>query len=289
MEKIIRIMTDSASDIPRDIEEKYNIDIIRIHVTVGEKSFKDRDISNEEFYELITNSNIFPTHSQITAYEFETIYNKYYMQGCTDLIYIAIASNGSNTYSAALMARDSFFEQNPNAKDKFRIHILDSGNYTGVEGYPVVQAAIKLSKGASVEEIIAFVEDWSAHAQVIFGCYTLEFVKRSGRVSTAAAFVGEMLGLRPILKIKQGISSTLAKVRGDKAVIPKIVEFTAAEIIPQTPYCLVYGIDYDLREQMEKEITKKLGYPPEMSFQIGASVASNVGPYVVGTIFKKKD
>ncbi len=289
MEKIIKIMTDSASDIPRELEQKYNIDIIRIHVTVGEKAFKDRDITNEEFYELITSSNIFPTHSQITAFEFGEIYSRYYAQGCTDLIYVALASNGSNTFSAAQMARDTFFEENPQAKETFNIHILDSGNYTGVQGYPVVQAAIKLSKGAGVDEIISYINDWATHAQVVFGCYTLEFVKRSGRVSTAAAFVGEMLGLRPILKIKHGISSTLAKVRGDKAVIPKIVETTAAEIIPQTPYCLVYGLDYDARDELEKEISKKLGYPPEMSFQVGAAVASNVGPYIVGVVFKQKD
>ncbi len=288
MDKKIKILTDSASDIPKDIEKKYNIGILCFHVTVGEKSFKDRDIPNDEFYDLIVNSKVPPVHSQITAYEFGEVFGKYYNEGYTDLVYISIASKGSNTYSSSLMARNAFYEENPKAQERFRIHIIDSGNYTGVEGYPVVQAAAKLSKGASVEEITAYVEDWCSCAQVTFGCYTLEFVKRSGRISTAAAFVGEMLGLRPVIKIKDGISSTLAKVRGDRSIIPKIVELTAENMIPQTPYCVVYGSNRAVRDEMEREITRKLGYPPEMSFQVGAAVASNCGPVVIGTIFKEK-
>lgn len=288
MEQKIKLITDSASDIPKDLEKKYDIGMLCFHVTLGSKAFDDRDFPNEEFYDMMFGSSDFPTHSQITAFEFDEVYKKYYKEGYTDIIYVCIASKGSNTFSAATMAKNTFFEENPEVTDKFKIHLVDSGGYTGIYGYPVIQSAIKLSKGARVDEILSYLEEWLSKAQVTFGCYTLEYVKRSGRVSTAAAFVGEMLGLRPIIKIKDGISSTLSKVRGDKAIIPKVIEITASNMIPKTPYCLVYGSNKAYRDELEKEITKKLGYPPEMSFQIGAAIASNAGPIVAGVIYKEK-
>lgn len=285
----IKLMTDSASDIPKELEAKYDIRILCFPITLGEKSFYDRDYDYVEYYDMLINSKDFPTHAQITAFEFEEIYKEYYEQGYTDLIYVAIASLGSNTYNNAVMAVDTFFENTPEAKGKYNIHVIDSGNYTGVYGYPLIQSAIKISKGASAEEVIAYMKDWLSCAEVHFGCYTLEFVKRSGRVSTAAAFVGEMLGLRPVIKIKGGVSTTDAKVRGDKAIIPKIVEITADRIIPQTPYCLVYAYDESQEKELAKELTKKLGYPPEMSFRIGGVIAANAGPKLVGAFFKAKD
>lgn len=285
----IKLMTDSASDIPKELEEKYDIRILRFPITLGEKSFYDRDYEHMEYYNMLIESKDFPTHAQITSFEFEELYKEYYDQGYDELIYVAIASLGSATYSNAVMAVDMFFENNPEAKDKYKIHVIDSGNYTGVYGYPLLMAAEKIENGASSEEAIAYMQDWLSCAEVHFGCYTLEFVKRSGRVSTAAAFVGELMGLRPVIKIKHGISTTDAKVRGDKAIIPKVVEITADRIIPKTPYCLVYGYYDDVEKELAKELTKKLGYPPEMSFRIGGVIAANAGPKLVGAFFKAKD
>jgi DegV family protein with EDD domain len=289
MESKIKILTDSASDIPKEYEEKYNIGILCFPVVLGDRSFRERDISNKEFYEMLLASKDFPSHSQVTSFEFVEAYKQYYDEGYTDIIYVSIASKGSNTYNASLMARDSFYEEYPEAKQKINIHIVDSGNYSGVYGYPVIQAAIKASKGSEVPDILAYLDDWFSHIEVHFGCYTLEYVKRSGRVSTAAAFVGEMLGLRPVIKICDGVSSTDAKVRGDKAIIPKLLEITKENIIPQTPYVLLTSYLEEQAKELEKEAEKLLGYPPEMSFPVGATVSSNAGPKLVGIAFKSKN
>jgi DegV family protein with EDD domain len=186
------------------------------------------------------------------------------------------------------MAREDFYDTHPEAKERFRIHILDSGNYTGVYGWPVIQAAIKAQKGVQADDIIDYINDWCKYAEVNFGCFTLDFVKRSGRVSTAAAFVGEMLGLRPIIRIKQAVSTTTYKVRGDKAVVPKVVDVTAERIIPGTPYVIIAGNDKAAEDELYKLASKRLGYPPEMVFYVGAAVGANVGPCVAGTIFKAR-
>lgn len=286
MEKI-KIMTDSACDISPEQEKEHDIKIMCFPITLGDKGFMERiDLTNEQFYEMIEASEELPKTAQVTVPRFEEAYKEVMDEGYTDLIYVSIASKGSNTNASAHMARDNFYEEYPEAKDKFRIHIVDSKNYTGVYGYPVIQAAIKVAKGASVADILAYYEDWFSCAEVHFGCYTLKYVKRSGRVSCAAAFVGELMGLRPVIKIADAVSVTEAKVRGDKAVIPKLAEIAADRIIPQTPYVIIQGGSKERADEMAAVLTKQFGYPPEMYIQIGAAVASNVGPNIVGYVIK---
>ena len=96
------------------------------------------------------------------------------------------------------------------------------------------------------------------------------------------------MGLRPISRIQNNQITTESKVRGDKAIVTKILDLTTAEMIPQTPYCIVYGNDRAVGDEMAQAMTKKLGYPPVDFYQIGAEVSVNAGPKVTGVIFKSQ-
>ena len=136
--------------------------------------------------------------------------------------------------------------------------------------------------------IVDYIKDWVDNCVVYFAPYSLKYAKKSGRIPSAAAFVGEVMGLRPIMRIFDGAIITKTKVRGDKAIVPKILDLTVDEMIPQTPYSIVYGNDDGVKEEMADAMTKKLGYPPADYFQIGAAIAVNAGPKVTGVIFKAK-
>ena len=82
--------------------------------------------------------------------------------------------------------------------------------------------------------------------------------------------------------------TTASKARGDKKLIHEIVKLVCAEAEPNTPYCVVYGSDAEKRDELVAEMTKKLGYPPVYQFQVGAAVAINAGPRVVGVVFEAK-
>lgn len=284
----IKFMADSACDISKENEEKYGIKILCFPITVGDKSFLDRDMNIKDYYKLIMEAPELPKHSQITPVTYGECFEEYYKDGYTDVFYTAIASKGSNTINSAMTAKNSFFEDHPEAEGKFRIRILDSGNYTGTIGYPLIQAAVKAEKGCTPDEIEEYLTDWFAAAEVHFGCYSLEFVKKSGRVSSAAGFVGEVLGLRPVICIKDGVSNVEAKVRGDKAVVPKLADFICDRIIPGSPYVVMEGYEPAYTDELEKELTKRLGYPPEMRFDIGGAIAANCGPRTVAAAFKAK-
>ncbi len=282
----IKILTDSSCDIPKDKEKELDIKIMNFPIIVDGKDYHERvDFDSNEYFKMMDESAEFPSTSQITMFEFLEAYKELFKQGFTDVIHITISSTGSNTHNAALMARNEFYDEVEGA-DRMRIHIVDSANYTAVQGYGVIQAGIKAQKGSSVDEILSYLEDWYSSAEVIFAAYTLKYAKRSGRISATAAFAGEMLGLKPIIKIAGGVSSTPSKVRGDKNIIPKIVEMAEDEMIPHTPYCIVYGSIKEYADELSKAMTKKFGYPPEWTCQIGAAVASNAGHQVAGVVIK---
>lgn len=285
----IKFITDSASDITPEAEKKYDIMVVPFKVAMGEKSYTSRvDFDNEQFYKMLDEFDGIPSTSQITTFEYSEIFRKLYSEHYTDVINVTINSKGSATYNNAVMAAQQFYEENPDAQEKFRIYNIDSQSYTGAYGYPVVQGALKAAKGAGAQEIADYIQDWVDNCVIFFGMYSLKYAKKSGRIPAAAAFVGEVMGLRPISRIQENQITTEAKVRGDKAIVPKILELCANEMIPQTPYCIVYGSDDSVRDEIAQAMTKKMGYPPAEFFQIGAAISINSGPKVTGVIFRSR-
>ncbi len=285
----IRLITDSASDVSERNEKKYNIKVLPFNVTMGNKSYVSRvDFNNDKFYEMMDAYDGLPLTSQYTAFQFEEVYGELYREGVTDIICVLINSQGSATYNNSLMARDSFFENNPDAVGNLNITSIDSRTYTGGYGYPVVEAAKMIERGENAEAVIDYINHWVENCTILFAPYSLKYARKSGRIPSAAAFVGDALGLKPIMRIFDHVISTDTKVRGEKSIITTIVQMTAGEIEPQTPYCVVYGNDSAVRDDLARAMTQKLGYPPDDFYQIGAAIAVNAGPRVVGAVFKKK-
>ncbi len=283
----IKIMTDSACDIPQEIERDLDILILNFPITVDDKGYMEReDFTNTEFYDILNTSAKIPVTSQITSPRFCEAFESLYREGYTDVIYVCINSKGSSTRDAAVLAAGMFYEEHPDAKDTMNIHVVDSLNYTLAYGYPVIQAAMKAQKGAAPKEILAYLEDWFASVEIYFAPYTLQFAKKSGRISCAAAFVGELVGLRPIISIINGEMKIVEKVRGDKSIIPALLKHAQKSRIPETPYCIVYGQNKDQGDELSAQAQKKLGAAPELICEVGAAIAINAGPRVVALIVK---
>lgn len=285
MSKIV-LMTDSASDITAENEAAYNIRIICIKHAFGEKSYVSRvDFNNETYYQMLDEFPGIPTTTQVTPFEFEEIFNEEYGKGCEDLIYVALNAKGSATHGNALAARETFYDEHPEAREKMRIHIIDGRTYTGAYGYAVVEGAKMLQAGESVDRTVEFITDWCSHCEIYFVPYTLKYAAKSGRINGAAAFLGNTLGIKPLMLIQNGEINDVAKIRGEKNVVKTIMEHALPRMKPQTPYLIVYGSDRTVGEAMAQAMTEHLGYPPADLYQIGAEIAANAGPKVVGVMF----
>lgn len=286
----IKIMTDSASDIPKNLEQELNIKILSFPVTVGDESYLERiDFTNDEFYDILLSTPKIPITSQITSIQFEEEYEKIFNQGYEELVFVSINGKGSNTFNSALLAKDNFFKNNCEASKKFKIHIIDGKTYTIAYGYPVIEAAKKAQRGASSAEILAFIEDWVDSVIVYFTPLKLDFAKKSGRVSCTAAFVGELIGLKPIIRIMDGEMKIIEKVRGDKAIIPALLKYAKENMIPTTPYYIVKGKAEKEGQELFESAKKEFSCPAIDILPVGAAVAINSGPQVIGIVIKGKN
>ncbi len=283
----VAILTDSASDIPFDMQEKHGIDIMSFYITVDDKTYIERvDMDFEQYYDILTKCEGIPKTSQITSLRFAEQFCKYDDEGYTDVLYVSINSGGSNTNAAAHMAAEQFAtEDRPNSKMK--IHIVDSKSYSMVYGYHVCEAAKKIKNGAEISEVIEYLEDKFSRMEVVISVYTLKYIKKSGRISAAAAFAGELLGLRPIITIIDGVSKTASKVRGDANVMSGLCAHCKDNIADKGEYMI--GItDAQNGKMLSAMCKKQLGYAPKCTFLIGSAVATNTGPNAVAIVYEGK-
>lgn len=285
----IQIMTDSASDISFDDEQKYSISMIPFPVTLGDKTYISRvDFDNEQFYNLMAQHSEIPKTAQITPYQFQEIYLREAGAGVTDLIMVLINSKGSSTYDNSIQAIELFYEEHPEYRDVFHIHSIDGMGYNALYGSPVVHAAQMLEQGASVEEILKYLTEILPKRQIYFGIYDLKYAAKSGRIPTAAAFVGTKLNLKPVMKIFDRSITTAAKCRGERKLVEKVAEMSIEDMEPGTAYELIYGNDTACLEELRELMVQKLGYEPSSAYQIGAAVAANSGPQIAGVAFTRK-
>lgn len=282
-----KIYADAAADIPPELRERYHIHVLPIAVTLGEKTFQSGlEITNDEFYAMMEKYDGIPVTSQITPYAFEELFQSELAAGTRDLIVLLINAKGSATYSNAVTTRERFYAENGGSAEKLRIHLFDGASYSGGYGYAAILAAQKLEMGASIEDVLELIQRQLKKQRVYFGLYSLKYAGKSGRIPSAAVFVGEALGIKPIMQVWDHAITTVGKARGEKKLIKELVKMVDDDMEPNTPYSLVYGSDTAVRDELAEELSKKVGYPPLYQFQIGAAIAINAGPRVVGAIFE---
>ncbi|MBR4511110.1 MAG: DegV family protein [Ruminococcus sp.] len=286
----IKILTDSGCDLPIEMIKEYGISVLPFEITLGGKTFREIfDKSTDEFYEMLSMTDEVPKHSQISPTRFVEAYENLFSKGATDIICVSINSAGSGTFNNAIIAKEDFFELHPEAKNKLRIFNIDARSYSIFYGYPIIEAVKKIRKGAEPEDIVAFLEEWFNVCAMYAVPINLKYARRSGRISAAKAFAGELLGLKPIIEFADNTTETVDKIRGEKNIVPKLVECVEKRMTPQTPYIMICGKDDTLAKEVEKELTKRTGRKAEMTAHIGGVVTSNIGPDLVAVLIRRKN
>lgn len=288
MDNTIKIITDSGCDISKENEERYKdiLELIPFMVTINGKSYADRkDIQPDEFYKILKEQQEIPKHSQITAIQFEDKYRELYKQGVRTIIVDVINAAGSQTYSNAVLAKQNVAED---LKD-LTIYTIDAQNYTLCYGYPIIEACKKLEAGQPAKNVAAYLEDWGKHADAYIIGFELRHMKKSGRISAAASFLGELMGLKPLIYLGGAKTEVIRKARGEKAVIDAAVETIASRIIPETPWCVITTTRPDCEKEFIDKMTKKLGYGPAMVEKCGVVVSCNAGPEFIGVLTRGEE
>lgn len=281
----IAILTDSSCDIPQELATKYGIDIMSFHILLDDVDYLERvSCSNVEFYEKMRAAKGVPSTAAITPIQFCEQYCKYVDEGYTDVIHVTINRSGSSTYNNAQMAEGMLREERP--EHHMKIHLVDSHTYSMVFGWYVCEMARKLRNGAEISHVLREFDDQMNRMEIILGPYSLKQMKKSGRISAAAAFAGELLGLRPIITLIDGQTKVESKVRGDDKVIPSMIELCKKRAAGVENFDYLIGhTNIQQKDELVRACRKEFGKAPLLTFELGGVVSANTGPDTVALVY----
>ena len=278
------VLTDSTCDLPEEAAKQHNIDIVCFKIALDGEGYTERvDFTPEQFCEMLKKASGLPTTAQITQFEFFDKFEEYDRQGVEQTLYISINAGGSGTNAAAHAAAAQFHEEHPDSR--MEIFIVDSHAYSMAEGAGVIEAKQKLDAGETMESVVEYLNDKYAKMEILLTAYTLKVIRKSGRISAAAAIAGDLLGIHPIFTLNDGVSQVVKKVRGNKAVVSGMATTMASRMAQGTPYYIGVS-DHKYDEEYVEACTKKVGYAPVGIFHLGCAVLSNTGAEAVGLVFE---
>ena len=278
MEKI-KIITDSTADLPKEIYEKYDIEVLPLLINFGEESYLDGvEINTNKVFERIENEGILPTTAQVIPNRFIEAYKKYLSEGYK-IISIHISSAMSGTYQSACIAKEILETQD--------IIVIDSQNVTAALGILVLKAAKLREQGYDItkmEEELNNVKD-KIRLSVYFD--SLEYLVRGGRISKAAGMFGDMLKIKLILEIKDGLMAVKYKIRGNKKSIKKIIsDLENADLDSELPVILIGINSIEIKEALRDYMkNNKVNF---IECSVGSTVCIHSGPGCCGLVFLNK-
>lgn len=212
----IGFVTDTTSDLPGDLVERHAIEVVPAILNIGKISFTDGEgMTREEFYDRLPDLESSPTTSAPSVGSFQVRYEKLLAGGAEIILSIHPPDKLSGIFNAARLAAESFGE---------RVHVLDSGQLSLGLGFQVLAAAEAAAREAVFGEILDLVKSIKQRVRVMALLDTLEYLKRSGRVSWAKAMVGGLLNLKPLIELRFGTVTRIGQARTRAQGILRLVE-----------------------------------------------------------------
>ena len=280
----IAILTDSASDITPDMIEGLDVAVIPIRLKIGENNYKDGvNLSKKEFWHKLLTEKVMPKTAQPSPAEFRDYYEELFNKGYEKIISLHISSKMSGTQQVAKVAREMLKRE----KD---IIIVDSKSVTFGQAYQVLEAAKMIKSGAKLEDILARLYEIADKMKVYFAVSDLTYLEKGGRIGKASSVIGNLLKLRPVLKLEDGEVSLETKTFGERGAISymeKILKNEGKNSIYL--YTAWGGTNQELQStdilKKTADTMRKIEYKGR--FEIGATIGSHSGPvFGIGIISK---
>lgn len=268
----VMVVTDSTANIPAQLLNGNPVRILPLQVIWDHKIFRDGiDIQPLEFYQRLAVEKVMPSTSQTTPEEFKAAYAELLEQGY-DILSIHISGKLSGTLDSATQAKKAF----PGAN----IELVDSLSTSMAMGFQVLSAARMASIGANLAECKTVAQEATKHTGVYFAVNTLEFLHRGGRIGGAAAFLGTMLNLKPLLELRDGRIEAVERVRTFSKTIDRLLDLVEARLKNENgPFRLsaIHANDEEKAEQLLHRAIKRFS-----TSAVTDAVITNVSP-VLGT------
>ena len=270
---MIKIVCDSMSDVPDIIIEKYDVEIVPLTVIFNGVEYIDGiDINNKQFYKMLRESEVMPKTSQVTYSQFKEVFEKYKDD---EVLYIGGSSSASGTYQSAVIAKNDGYEN---------VHVFDTQNLSTGSALFVIKACEMREKGYSIEEIIENLNLLKGSEELIASVDTLEYLKKGGRISSTKAMIGNLLSIKPILTVENGLVSQKSQVRGKKHIYSELVKYISDvynKDLEDKTVILGCGDNEEDLETLKNHLTEECKVKEVYNVNIGCGICSHAGPGVL--------
>lgn len=278
----MRIIIDDAADIPQHLIEAYDIYVVPINIIFGADQFLSGvTMTHAEFYDKIEviNDAAFPKTSQPSPFQFEEAYRALLAVGETEFLTITVSDRLSGTYASADAAARAL-------AGRGRFHLFDSQSGSAAQGLMALEAARLLREGASIEAIMARLEQMRSEIVIIFTIDSLEFARRGGRVSNVKSVMASLLNIKPIVTVRDGIIVEAGRARTRRKAVTRIVADVAKRVGDRPARLAVVHANCEAEaEQLARQAETMLAKQGEtLVTDMAISVAVNLGPGALGLI-----
>lgn len=277
----IRIICDSASDITKETAKELGVTVLPLTTLFGTEEYLDGvNMSHQEFFEKLVETDELPTTSQIAPFDYEKVFREAVEAG-DSVVCITLSSKLSGCNQSAHIAAEEFGDQ---------IHIVDSENVCIGERI-LIELAVRLrEEGKSAQEITDILNEEKKNVRLIALLDTLEYLKKGGRISSAAAFAGTLLSIKPVIGLENGEVTMLGKARGSKNGNNLLISLVEKEggINFDKPYCVAYSglSDTLLQKYMKDSAHLYEGQVDELAVcTIGSTIGTHAGPGAIAAAF----
>ncbi len=285
------IISDGSCDLAPEVTAEKNITVVPFYVTFDGKHYEREivDIGIRDFYQkMVDNPKVYPMSSMPSVQDYIDAFMPYVEAGMP-VICICITVKFSGSYQSAMNAREMVLEEHPDA----RITVIDSTVDTVLQGLYVLEAVKLRDGGTEYEEAVSRLEQIKGSGRIFFTVGDMEYLKHGGRIGKVAGVAGSVLGIRPIITLKQGEIFPSGIGRSRKGTTGKCIDLLL-NYLKETGegferFSIAVGFGYDYEEAVAfrdraLEILHEKGYTIDdiPIFQIGATISVHTGPYPLG-------
>ena len=291
MKEAFHIISDGSCDLSEELVREKNITVVPFYVSFDDEHYlkENVEIGIRDFYQqMVDRKGVYPKSSMPSVQDYTEVFMPSAKEGIP-VICICITTKFSGSMQSALNARAAVLEEYPDA----RISVIDSSVDTVLQGLYVLEAAVMRDRGMDFESTIARLEEIKSTGRIFFTVGDMEYLQHGGRIGKVAALAGSVLGIRPVITLKEGEIFPSGIGRGRKRTTEKAIDLLVGYLeergkeIDRYSITIGFGYDYEEAEAFRDralEALRKKGYNiREIPVrQIGATISVHTGPYPLG-------
>lgn len=272
----VYLVTDSAADIPRHVQEELEIHVVPLSINFGTESLLDSvDITSEQYIARLRTSDPLPSTAQPTVEQFAAAFQAGIDAGM-DVLCITISSGLSGTINSARFAAEQV--------DSDRIRIVDSRAATMQQGWNVIETARAIEGGATLEQAASTAEENIAHCHCFAVLQTLDYVYKGGRIGRASHMVGSALGIKPVVGF-DGVLVPMERVRTWKKALNRAVELASSKG-NVLDIAVLHSDNVDDARMIERQMIERFPHAQVLVDWVGPTISTYAGPGAIGIMIR---